>query len=60
MNANFNLSGATMLSKSEMKNVQGGKSYCHRLQEWAGLYYKDASKEYQDQWEEYWLEYCTK
>ena len=28
MNANFNLSSATMLSKSEMKKVKGGTSQC--------------------------------
>jgi hypothetical protein len=36
MNASFNLSSATMLSKSEMKNVKGGISaeeYCATLRE---------------------------
>lgn len=34
MNANFNLSSATMLSKNEMKNVKGGipaEEYCANL-----------------------------
>lgn len=36
MNANFNLSGVTMLSKSEMKNVKGGipaAEYCAIMEE---------------------------
>ena len=55
------LQGATMLSKSEMKNVKGGMSYCDRLQEYANTYYQDdrVSDEDWDRWTENWLNHCS-